>query len=121
MWTYLNAPFVFTRSVFKTEEVEPWQEDGEIWRGLTVTFPPEIPSHCTEQTFYFDASGLLRRHDYSVDIMGGTSSANYATEHQRFGGIVFPTRRRVYSKAPDGKPILDRVAVAIDFKSLEVA
>lgn len=121
MWTYLNAPFVFTQPGFKTEEVAPWQEGSEVWRGLKVTFPPEVPSHSTEQTFYFDESGLLRRHDYSVDIMGGTSSAHYATDHQRFGGIVFPTRRRVYSKAPDGKPILDRVAVAIDFKHIEVA
>jgi hypothetical protein len=37
--------------------------------------PASVPSHSTVQTFYFDATDLLRRHDYSVDIMGGTARA----------------------------------------------
>lgn len=121
IWTYLTTPFLFTLPGFKSEEVEPWNENGELWRGLNVTFPLEYPSHSAEQTFYFDESGLLRRHDYSVEVMGGTSSANYASEHKTFGGIVFPTKRRVYSKAPDNRPVLDRVIVAIDLKNIEVA
>jgi hypothetical protein len=121
MWTYLTTPFLFTLPRFEIEETAPWSEDGQTWRGLKVTFPPEVPSHSTEQTFYFDASGLLRRHDYSVEIMGGTSSANYATEHKSFGGIVFPTKRRVYSKGEDGRPMLNRVAVAIDFADIQVS
>lgn len=119
MWTYLATPFLFKQPGFKTEEVAPWRENGETWRGLKVRFPDEVPSHSPEQTFYFDANGLLRRHDYSVDIMGGTSSANYASEHRSFGGLVFPTRRRVYAKAADGKPMLERVAVAIDIQDIE--
>lgn len=121
MWNYLSAPFLFKLAGFKAEEIEPWDEDGQKWRRLKVTFPPEIPSHCAEQVFYFDEAGILQRHDYSVDIMGGTSSAHYVSKHKVFGGIVFPTERRVYSKTPDNKPMLERVAVSIDIDSVELS
>lgn len=121
MWTYLTTPFLFTLPGFEIHEVEPWDEDGETWRRLKVTFPKSVPSHSTEQTFYFGPDGLLRRHDYSVEIMGGTSSANYASEYKEFGGIVFPTKRRVYSIGTDNRPNLDRVAVSIDLLDIEIA
>ncbi|MBB3559975.1 hypothetical protein FHX06_001286 [Rhizobium sp. BK512] len=114
MWTYLTTPFLFTLPGFRTEEIEPWQEEDETWRRLKVTFPSTVPSHSTVQTFYFNADGLLRRHDYSVDIMGGTRSANYASDHRSFAGLIIPTKRRVYATGPDNRPILDRVAVSID-------
>jgi hypothetical protein len=119
MWTYLTTPFLFKMPGFKTEEIEPWNENGEIWRRLKVAFPASFHSHSTEQTFYFDSDGLLRRHDYSVEIMGGTASANCASGHKTIGGLIFPTKRRVYAIGPDNRPVLDRVAVAIDFLSIE--
>jgi hypothetical protein len=66
MWTYLNTPFLFALDGVKTEEIEPWRENGETWRRLRGTFPPNIASHSTIQTFYFDAEGLLKRHDYDI-------------------------------------------------------
>src|SRR3546814_14044537 len=95
MWTYLTTPFLFRLPGFTSEEVEPWDENGETWRRLKVTFPEGVPSHSTQQTFYFDQSGLLRRHDYSVEIMGGTTSANYATDHKAFDGLIRSEERRV--------------------------
>lgn len=62
----------------------------------------------------------MRRHDYSVEIMGGTKSANYANDHQSFAGLVIPTKRRVFAAGRDNRPILDRVAVAIDFLSIDI-
>lgn len=121
MWTYLTTPFLFKRPGFETEEVEPWDENGEIWRRLKVTFPPDTPSHSTVQTFYFDPAGLLRRHDYSVEIMGGTTSANYAGDYKSFGGLNFPTKRRVYRAGPDNRPDLNRTSVAIDILGLSLA
>lgn len=120
MWTYLTTPFLFKRPGFQIEEVEPWDENGEIWRRLQVTFPADTPSHSTVQTFYFDAVGLLRRHDYSVEIMGGTTSANYASEYKAFGGLKFPTKRRVYSAGQDNRPNLSRTSVAIDILDLRL-
>lgn len=120
MWTYLTTPFLFRLAGFESEEADPWEENGETWRRLRVIFPESVHSHSTEQTFYFGADGLLRRHDYSVDIMGGTSSANYATDHQSFGGLILPTKRRVYAKGPDNRPLPDRLAVSIDLLSVEI-
>ena len=121
MWTYLTTPFLFKLPGVESQEVEPWvTEEGETWRRLKVTFPSGIETHSTEQTFYFDSSGILQRHDYSADVLGGTSSANYATEHKTFGGFVFPTRRRVYAIGENNLPLRERVAVAIDFLTVDV-
>jgi len=121
IWTYLTTPFLFRMDGFKSKEIEPWEEGDHVWRRLKVEFPDYIRSHSREQTFYFDDHGLLQRHDYSVDILGGTSSANYATEHKTFDGLVFPTRRRVYATTPDNRPNLERVAVAIDIQHIELS
>lgn len=43
MWTYLTSPFTFTLPGYEVEEMEPWQENGENWRRLQVTFPPTSP------------------------------------------------------------------------------
>jgi hypothetical protein len=42
MWTYLNTPFLFALPGVHTEEIEPWQENGEMWRRLKVEFPQDI-------------------------------------------------------------------------------
>ncbi len=121
MWTYLTTPFLFKLPGFQIKEGKPWQEDIETWRRLHVTFPTNIESHCREQVFYFDEkTSILRRHDYSVDIMGGTTSANYALEPETFGGLVIPTKRRVYMIGKGNQPIRDSVPVAIDFHSISV-
>jgi len=120
IWTYLSTPFLFRMPGFDVREVEPYEEDGEVWRRLRVRFPDHVPSHCAEQTFYFDDKGWLRRQDYSVDVMGGTNSANYAYDHQLFDGLLLPTKRRVYSIGQESRPILERVAISIDFFSFEL-
>jgi len=121
MWTYLTTPFLFKLPGFQTEEIEPWDEDGETWRRLKVTFPEGIHGHSREQVFYFGADGLLRRHDYRVDVIGsGAVSAHYVSDHQTFGGILFPTKRRVYGTGPDNKPVKDRMVVSIDVHSVDL-
>ena len=97
LWTYLTTPFLYCYPGFETEEIAPWQENGEIWRRLKVTFPDYIASHSREQISYFGPDGLLRRHDYTVDILGGATGANYATNYCRFDGIVVPTTRTIYA------------------------
>jgi hypothetical protein len=106
MWTYLTSPFLLKMPNVRTEEIEPWDEQGHVWRRLKATFLPEIATHSTEQVFYFDKDGLLRRQDYNVDVLGGAPSANYASEYKEFSGLVIPTRRRVYRRRPDGQSIL---------------
>ena len=74
LWTYLNTPFIYARSDFSTEEISSIEVDGETWRRLKITFPGTVKSHTREQISCFGADGLLRRHDYTVDI--GTSTAS---------------------------------------------
>ena len=114
MWTYLNIPFLLARPGVESEEVEPWQESGETWRRLKVRFPADIATHSTEQTLYFDRQGLLKRHDYNVEIDGTAGAAHYVYDHKEFSGIVFPTRRRVFRRQPDGHPAPKPEIIFID-------
>ena len=114
MWNYLTLPFLLTGPDFQSHELEPWQEQGQTWRRLAVTFPDGLATHNRNQTFYFDDTGLLRRHDYNADVFGGAAAANYSDKHRTFGGIVFPTRRRVLPRKPDGTTLPEPVLVSID-------
>jgi hypothetical protein len=119
MWTYLNTPFLFALDGVETEEMEPWRENGETWRALKVTFPPNIATHSTVQTFYFDAEGLLKRHDYNVEVSGGAPAAQYVYQHEEFSGILVPTKRRVLGRREDGTSVPDPLIVAIDVSKVE--
>lgn len=119
LWTYLTSPFLFTYPGFVTEELEPWLEDGEEWRRLKVTFPDYIDSHTREQISYFGPDGLVRRHDYEIDLLGGTRSANYAFDYREVQGIKMPTARQVFSFDDAGNKISDRMLMKIDIGSIE--
>jgi len=114
MWTYLNIPFLLARPGVESEEMEPWQEAGETWRRLKVRFPADIATHSAEQTLYVDRQGLLRRQDYIVEIDGTAGAAHYLYDHEEFSGIVFPTKRRVFRRQPDGHPGPKPVIISID-------
>jgi hypothetical protein len=118
MWTYLTTPFLFLMDGVTTEELEPWRENGETWRRLKVTFPQSIATHSTVQTFHFGSDGLLRRHDYDADVLGGSPAAHYVHDYQEFSGIQVPTRRRVLARQPDGTPS-DPLIVTIDLSEVE--
>ncbi|WP_127509703.1 hypothetical protein [Actinoplanes solisilvae] len=123
LWNYLTAPYLLTFPGVQTEEVEPWSEKGEQWRRLRVTFPADIATHSTEQTFYYDESGLLRRHDYRVDIQGRSPAlaAHYTEAHRTVSGLVFPTHRFVVPVAEDNTSLPGPVILAIDLPEISVA
>jgi hypothetical protein len=117
IWTYLTAPFSFAMPGFETEEVDGWRENDETWRGLRVRFPEYIATHASEQTLYFGNDGLLRRHDYAVEI-AQAKGAHYVSEYREFDGIMVPTRRRVYVPGPDNKPMPEPLVVSIDLSNV---
>jgi hypothetical protein len=100
------------------DEIEPWEEDGEIWRRLKVTSPDNIASHTREQATYFGSDGLLRRHDYAVDVLSGAKGAHYIGDYRDHGGILMPHRRRVYPLDADNRKIPAPVLIAIDIVRL---
>ena len=110
----LTTPFLYTYPGFVTEEISPWEENGEIWRRLKVTFPDNIASHTREQISFFGPDGLLRRHDYTVDILGGATGVNYATNYRNVDGIIVPTTRRIYAYEGDHVVVPEPLLVAID-------
>ncbi|EFH80066.1 hypothetical protein [Ktedonobacter racemifer] len=117
IWTYLTTPFFMTMPGFEVTEITPWQEDGETWRGLRVRFPDAFASHSKEQDFYFGDDFLLRRHDYHLEIAGGTPVAQYVYDSVEADGIRFPTKRRAYVCGPQMKPIHDLLLISLDLSN----
>jgi hypothetical protein len=120
LWTYLNTPFVYTQEGFETEEIASIVSDGETWRRLKVTFPDAIKSHTREQISCFGADGLIRRHDYTVDILGGATGLNFASDYRDVDGIIVPAKRRIYAYEGDYQIVKEPLLVSIDFAGIEL-
>lgn len=118
LWNYLTIPFLYTYPGFVTKELASWQENGEEWQPLRVTVPDHIASHSRQQVAYFGPDGLLRRHEYSVDVLAGASGLNYASDYLNVDGIVVPTKRRVYAADANKQKIPEPVLVAIDIRDI---
>jgi hypothetical protein len=118
LWTYLNTPFLYAQPDFVSEEIGSIQVEGETWRRLKVIFPDRIRSHTREQISCFGPDGLLRRHDYTVDILGGATGLNYAFDYRNVGGLMFFTKRRVYAYQGDYERVPEPILVNIDVSSI---
>jgi hypothetical protein len=113
MWTYLSLPFILNRTGYEVREVKP--------QVLEVTFPEAINTHCSTQRLHFDDSGLLWRHDYTAEPVGSWAhSVHLAREHRTFGGLVLPTRRRVYPRSLTGGRVPFPPLVSIDIEGVEL-
>jgi hypothetical protein len=120
LWTYLNTPFVYAQAGFQTEEISSISVEGEVWRRLKVTFPENIKSHTRTQISCFGPAGLLRRHDYTVDVLVGASGLNYASNYRNVDGIMIPTTRRVYAYEGDFRPVWEPELVHIEMRDISV-
>ena len=118
MWTYLTQPFTYALPGFETSELDPWQEKGEEWRRLHVVWPSYLATHSTEQTLYIGSDGLFRRHDYDVEIQGGSGGAHYISDYTQVSGIMVPTKHRIFPRAPDGQALEEPLLVAIDLSEI---
>jgi hypothetical protein len=118
LWTCLNVPFVLTMPGVDVWETDPWDENGEIWRVLRARFPDTITTFRTDQDFFFSEDLLLRRHDYHLDIAAGFDAVHLMFDYIQANGINFPTRRRVYGRGPDRRPLLAPLMVSIDVSNV---
>jgi hypothetical protein len=120
MWTYMNTPFLLALLGVVSEEFSPWKENGEILRRLAVQFPDNIATHSSKQTLYIDQSGLLKRHDYDVEIAGGTPGAHYIDDYIDVSGIKIPTIRRIFARQPDASVNREPLVVSIDLSNIQL-
>lgn len=118
LWGYLTTPFLYTYPGFQTCEMEPWTESGESWRVLQVQFPDGYAAHTGTQLVYFGEDGLVRRHLYTVDILGGARGTNYASEYREVDGIKVATRRRIVGYNEARQKIDEPVLVSIDLSEV---
>jgi hypothetical protein len=118
MWTYLTQPFTFALPGFETSELEPWQEGDEEWRRLHVVWPGYLATHSTEQTLYFGNDGLIRRHDYDVEIQGGSGGAHFMSEYTEAAGIMVPTKHRIFPRGPKSQALTEPLLVSIDVSEI---
>ncbi|SDL93731.1 hypothetical protein SAMN05421823_10981 [Catalinimonas alkaloidigena] len=95
-WNYLTAPFHLLQPGFQLTELDPWEENGETFRRLEARYPDTFATHSRRQVYYFDAQGLIRRHDYWPEVLGGSSATQIIEDYQTFAGIKTGTKRRIY-------------------------
>jgi len=120
-WNYLTSPLLLTRDDVTVTEGEPWQERGESWRRLEVSFPLGFHTHCQQQTFYVDTDGLIRRHDFVAEAVGKwANAALYCDQHRQFDGLLFPTRRCVFPRGPGGRVLPRPTLLALNFDEIEI-
>ena len=117
MWTYLTQPFTFALPGFETSELDPWQEAGEEWRRLVV-WPSYLATHSTEQMLYFGSDGLIRRHDYDVEIQGGTGGAHFMSDYTQVAGIMIPTKHRIFPRGPEDQALSEPLLISIDLSEI---
>jgi len=111
MWNYTNLPFLLTEPGFTFDTLPA---PAGMTR-LKVTFPPELPTHSPTQQLLFDHSGRLTRHDYTAEVVGSwAKAAHLCQDYRQFGGLLLPTRRRVYPAGPFTRPLPVPTLVAID-------
>jgi hypothetical protein len=122
MWNYLTTPLLLTREGVEVAEGAPWEAQGETWRRLEATFPDELDTHSVRQIFYFDDRGMLRRHDYVAEVIGGWAhAAHMCTDQVESGGLVFPTTRWVRPIGPANRPLRFPTMVSLKLSEIEVS
>lgn len=119
MWTYLAQPFIYSLPGFETAEIEPFDEQGERWRRLRVTWPERPVGHSRAQTLYVGDDGLIRRFDYEIDIAGAAPGAHLLEGYHNVAGIMVPERHTIYARDDQDKIVTDPLMVSIDVDHAE--
>ena len=85
---------------------------------LQVTFPDGYAAHTRTQYSYFGEDGLLRRHLYTVDVLGGAQGANYASEYRVVDRVMLPTRGLVFGYDDARQKVPEPILVSIDLSEI---
>jgi hypothetical protein len=115
-WNYLTTPFLLARKGFAVKALDSLRGALQPLTRLQVTFPDDVPTHSRHQVFYFDDQRLLRRFDYTAEVVGQWAhAAHLCEEYRTFNRLKMPTRRRVlplfFGNRPMPGPILVELEV----------
>jgi hypothetical protein len=65
-------------------------------RAVTVEFPAGFDTHSPRQSFHFDETGLLVRHDYTARVVGWwATGSHYSSDYVDAGGLWLARSRDV--------------------------
>jgi hypothetical protein len=67
---------------------------------------------------YFGADGLIRRHDYDVEIQGGTGGAHFMSDYAEVAGIMIPTKHRIFPRGPMDQALTEPLLISIDLSEI---
>ena len=99
----LLGPFLYAGHGFVAEEVQPWYEDGELWRVLKLSFPDTHRHPYQTQYAYYGEDGLLRRTRNAAPMLGLTHEVvNYVMGYEEIDGIKIPTSRQIFECDREG-------------------
>jgi hypothetical protein len=118
LWIHIITPFLFTQGRFKSEEIGSIDVESKTWRRLTVIFPEKVKTRTREQIFCYGQDGLLRRHDSTVDILGGATGLKFGSHYREIDGIMFPTKRRVFAYEGDFQRVAKSLLVGVDISRI---
>jgi hypothetical protein len=95
------SPYLYAEDGFAVEEIEPWTQAEQIWRGLAVCYPAELDTPMRKQVAYYGPTGLLRRVESEVDVMGSNHLIEDVTSYDQVGGAWIVTGKTL--SIPTGK------------------
>jgi hypothetical protein len=92
-----------------------WADDRPAGRGA------RRPWASPRKTFYVDAGGRLRRHDYVPEVIGRWArAAHHCADHVQADGLLFPTRRWVHPLGPGSRSLPFPTLVSLQLTDLRV-
>jgi hypothetical protein len=106
-WTQLDALYFFGYAITHYHSVPFTLGEARFIhhtrrRGLDVIgveLPVELHTHSRRQAFYFDDEGLIRRHDYVAEIVGGWArGAHLWRDYVRVDGFPVARERHVVAR-----------------------
>ncbi len=121
LWGYATQPFCFLQPGVEAWELPASDVSGAHRRRLAVRFPPQLPVHSPGQIFHVDGAGLIRRNDYTAQVVGSWAAAAHDVDaYEEADGLNIARRRRVRPRARSGRPRPGPMLVRIDVVAARV-
>ena len=78
-------------------------------------------THRSRRILHCEKQGFLKRHNYDIEIAGGTPGAHYTDADVAVSGIKFPTVHRIFVRQEDPSVNREPLVVSIDVSNIQLA